>query len=137
MTALLYPIIEYAHKIGKNTADLTTMDMVAFMKWWMKQAPRKDILTMAKKYSVSKYKDAQTSRLAERGIESPINDGVEEIVVHDSDEVVCEMGLTKLDLLALLFALDRVMADYELDGNEYGESLKSLYKSLKEVEVGL
>lgn len=38
------PIIEYAHKIGKNTAEFTVKDLVGFMKWWMKQPPRKDLM---------------------------------------------------------------------------------------------
>jgi hypothetical protein len=40
----VYPIVEYAHKIGKNTAEFTVNDLAAFMKWWLKQPQRRDIL---------------------------------------------------------------------------------------------
>lgn len=33
---MTYPIVEYAHKIGKNTAEFTSTDMVRFQAWWMK-----------------------------------------------------------------------------------------------------
>lgn len=39
-----YPIVEYAHIIGKNTADFTMGDFVKYMKWWMKQPVRKDLV---------------------------------------------------------------------------------------------
>jgi hypothetical protein len=126
------PLVEYAQKIGKNTAELTTSDMVNFTREWMKQQPRKDILAMAKSYTTKKFQDAHTSRLAEQGIESPINDGVEEIIIHN-DEVVCEMGLTKMDVEALKFAIQRCFADYELEGHEHGVCLKSLLEALEGV----
>ena len=30
-----YPIVEYSHMIGKNTADFTVTDLVKFTKWWV------------------------------------------------------------------------------------------------------
>jgi hypothetical protein len=36
----VYPIVEYARLIGKNTADFTVMDMEKFMKWYMSQKPK-------------------------------------------------------------------------------------------------
>jgi hypothetical protein len=41
-----FPIIEYAHKIGKNTSELTATDMIKFTKWWIKQPIRDDIVSM-------------------------------------------------------------------------------------------
>lgn len=32
-----FPIVEYAHIIGKNTAEFTMFDMMGFMNWWMKK----------------------------------------------------------------------------------------------------
>jgi phosphosulfolactate synthase (CoM biosynthesis protein A) len=127
-----FPLVEYAQKIGKNTAELTAADMAKYMLWWMKQQPRKDILQMAKSYTTKKYKDAQTSRLAEQGIESPINDGEEEIVIH-ADETVCEMGLTKVDVDALLWALNEIFKEYDIEGTPYEASLKGLQEALKGV----
>jgi hypothetical protein len=134
---IVYPLVEYAQKIQKNTAELTTADMVAFMKWYMMQPQRKDLL-MAKSYATKKFQDAHTGRLAEQGIESPINDGEEEIVIHKDNEIVCDMGLTKMDVTALKWALERIFADYELtndtnDDGGYGMSLQSLKEALEGV----
>jgi hypothetical protein len=152
----MYPIVEYAHKIGKSTADFTVKDLAGYMKWWLKEPPRKDLMegTEAqrktyeadvvamkkwrkeeemKKYTTKKYEDAQTSRLAEHGIESPINDGKEEIVIHPESEVVCSMELTKIDVEALKFAIHRILEDYEMNHHAYGESLRELLVGLEGV----
>jgi len=128
----MYPIVEYAHKIGKNTTEFTTIDMVNFTKWWMKQPIKEGLVNMAKKYTTKKFQEAQTSRLAEQGIESPINNGEEEIVIHGEDEVVCSMELTKKDVKALLWAIDAAMNDYNVEG-EMGVSLTSLKEGLEGV----
>lgn len=150
----LYPIVLYARKIGKNTAEFTAADMANFMKWWMKQPMREDMVkklkerqkratrvgqyvqqekAMAKKHTTASFQAAQTSRLAERGIESPINDGEEEIVIHEDTEIVADMGLTRTDVAALLFAINMVFQDYEMEGHEYGASLLSLKEGLEGV----
>jgi len=130
----IYPICEYSQMIGKNTAELTAADMAKFMVWWIKQPSRvEELMNMAKKYSTKKFQDAQTSRLAEQGIESPINDGEEEIIVHEDNEAVCSMELTRVDVEALIFAIERVFADYELEGHVHGVSLESLLVGLKGV----
>jgi len=36
----VYPIVEYARLIDKNTADFTVTDMGKFMKWYMLQKPK-------------------------------------------------------------------------------------------------
>lgn len=140
-----FPLIEYAQKIGKNTAELTAADMAKFMVWWIKQVPRKDLIKVTPKQqteynkdltNMNKYRAAQHSRLPievlEQGIESPINNGEEEIVIH-TDEVVCEMGLTKIDVEALKWAILQVTADYNMEGHEYGVSLKGLLEALEGV----
>lgn len=151
----MYPIVEYAHKVGKNTSEFTAVDMANFMKWWMKQPNRIEVENQIKKqlgrsqqihkqqqknreedkmakHTTASFQKAQTSRLAERGIESPINNGEEEIIIHD-EEVVCSMELTKGDVLALLFSIHRTFADYEMDGHEYGASLTTLKEGLEGV----
>jgi len=130
-----YPLIEFAHKIKKNTAEFSTKDLAAFMKWWMKQPQRKDLVSMAKKYTAKSYQDAQTSRLAELGIESPINDGKEEIVIH-TKEIVCSMELTRHDVDALMWALKCVLVDYSFEDAKNSiieTSLKSLLDGLEGV----
>ena len=134
----VYPLVEYAQKIGKNTAELTANDMAKFTVWWMAQQPRKDILAMAKSYTTKKYQDAQTSRLAEQGIESPINDGEEEIVIHNENEIVCTMELTQRDVEALKWALKCVLVDYSFEDAKNSiieTSLKSLLEGVEGMET--
>lgn len=154
----MYPLVEYAKSIGKNTAEFTTVDMVNFTKWWMgqpnkvqvesnikaqlgraqqihnqSQLDKKEDKNMSRRYNTAAFQAAQTSRLAERGIESPINDGQEEIIIHEENEVVCSMDLTKDDVAALLFCIHRTFADYEMEGHEYQASLESLKVGLEGV----
>jgi hypothetical protein len=59
------PIVEYAHMIGKNTAELTAGDMSKFTKWWMEQPIREDLYDMKKKKQVVKKvetKKAETKK---------------------------------------------------------------------------
>jgi len=129
---ITFPIVEYAHKIGKNTAEFTTIDMVNFNKWWMKQPTRvEELINMTKKYTTKSFQAAQTSRLAEQGIESPINDGEEEIVIHEEDEIVCSMELTRKDVNALIWGIKQLFSDYEL--GEMGISLTQLKEGLEGV----
>ena len=155
---MIYPIVEYAHSIGKNTADFTTMDMVNFNKWWMKQ-PNKEIVEsqirgqiyrakqihddmvlnrkedkMGKKSN--KYKDAMTNRLSSDqvvDVEQADDFIAQEMSEVVAEEVVCSMELTKVDVDALLFALTRVFEDYNMEGHEYGASLASLKEGLEGV----
>jgi len=151
----VYPLVLYAQKIGKNTAELTAADMSKFTKEWMKEPVREDIINvtpeqrvgynkdvaamkqwreegnMPKGYTTKKYQDAQTSRLAEQGIESPINDGEEEIVIHDENEIVCSMELTRKDVNALLWGIKQLFSDYEL--GDIGISLSQLKEGLEVV----
>ena len=143
-----YPIIEYAHSIGKNTSEFTTKDLDAYMKWWMKQKPRRDILegTPAQKATykkdvenMNKFRDAQTSRLP-KSLADPMS-YEEDVVVEEMnlkvdepgscEEIVVEMGLTRLDVEALKFVLGRIFEDYEMEGHEYGKSLADLKESLE------
>jgi hypothetical protein len=143
-------IIEYAHKIEKNTADFTVKDLQAFMKIWMKEKSsvtpeqrtvyNQDVAAMKiwrenekmAKHTTGKFKDAQMSRLSELGIESPINDGKEEIIIH-AEEVVCDMGLTRADVIALQWALSKIFEDYDLTNSEMEVPLKALLESLESI----
>lgn len=150
-----YPIVEYARKIGKNTADLTVKDMINFTKEWVRQEIREDLAKMTPaqrevynkdvegmkqwrkegnkemaKHTTVSFQQAQTSRLAERGIESPINNGEEEIMIY-TDEVVAEMGLTQVDVDALKWVITMACADYELGAMEI--PLKELLEALEGV----
>lgn len=139
-----YPIIEYAQKIGKNTAEFTTKDLSAFMKWYMTQKPRKDLLTVTpeqrKGYekdlkAMNKFRDAQTSRLPAdligRNIEEDREEDREEVV---DNEIVVELGLTRIDIDALLWALNEIFENYELTGTPHNRALLDLQESLKGIE---
>ncbi len=151
----MYPIVEYAHKIGKSTVDFTVNDLGNFMKWWAKQPGREEILneiqqqqhraeaihiqsqqerkydSMTRRHTTASFQAAQTNRLAERGIESPINDGKEEIVIHE-DEVICSMELTQTDVQALLFSIRRTFEGYEMGSSHpYTISLSQLKDGLE------
>ena len=147
--ARAYPIVEYAQQIGKNTAELTVNDLCAFMKWWMKQKPRKDLLEgtdeQRKQYNkdvaaMKKFRAAQQSRLpVNLNDQELIDDGMAvemQLRVDEEgkcEEIVCSMELTALDVKALLFAIARVCADYEMAGHEFEPSLQSLQEGLEGV----
>ncbi len=152
-----YPIVEYAHKIGKNTSEFTTKDLDAYMKWWMKQKPRKDLMegTAAQKAqykkdvtAMNKFRAAQTSRLSSDQVADieQADDSIAEEMQEEAaqgkfaadsvvvgEEIVCSMELTALDVKALLFAIARVCEDYEMTGHEFEASLSSLKESLEGV----
>ena len=151
---MLYPIVQYAHKIGKNTADLTTMDMVHFTKWWVSQPQSVEVLQAMKaqqqraakigkeiqsykkednmaKHTTTSYKNAQMSRLAEWGNESPINDGQEEIIVLN--KTICSIDLVKTDVDDLIWGLEALLNEYDLEEHRAGITFKSLLQGLKEV----
>lgn len=142
-----YPIVEYAQKIGKNTAELTVNDLGKFMQWWMKQKPRKDLLKLTPEQrtqynkdvaAMNKFRAAQTSRLNSNQVidmdqadDSIAEEMAEELAVEE--EIVCSMELTALDVKALLFAIARVCEDYEMTGHEFEASLQSLQEGLNGV----
>ena len=155
MEAADYPIVKFARELKKNTAELTTMDLVRFTNKWIKEPSSIILLQAVKaqqqraakigkelqlnrkednmaKHTTTSYKNAQTSRLAERGIESPINDGQEEIVMHGEEEVICSMELTKADVAALLFSISRTFEDYNMaEDHPHTISLSSLKEGLE------
>jgi hypothetical protein len=144
-----YPIVEFAQKIGKNTAELTVNDLGKFMQWWMKQAPRKDLLKVTPEQrtrynkdvaAMNKFRAAQTSRLpVNLNDQELIDDGMAvemQLRVDEEgkcEEIVCSMELTALDVKALLFAIERVCADYEMAGHEFEASFQSLQEGLEGV----
>lgn len=128
-----FPIVEYAHKINKNTAEFTVNDLVAFMKWWVKQPVRKDILAMSKKYKESqKTKELREGMSSEREACEEYEEDLRE--EEAQSEAVIELGLTQLDIDALKWALSRIIEDYELKGSVYGEPLLGLKQQLDGLE---
>lgn len=135
-----YPIIEYSHMIGKNTAEFTVQDFIKFTKWWVRQEIREDLLTVTpeqrKAYekdvqAMNKFRAAQMSRLpADKTAEDIEDEAVEEV----ENEIIVEIGLTKIDIEALKFAIERILADYEMSEHEYGAALSDLLEALKGVE---
>ena len=119
-----YPLIEFARSIQKNTAEFTLADFAKFMKWWMKQPQRKDLLTMSKKYT-----DAMKSRV-------PVN--VEQQEHGDVDAVVAvvaELQLTQTDVDALLWGITQLLEQYDFSQMiEIGVSLVSMKEGLEGVE---
>ena len=143
-----FPLIEYAQKIQKNTAEFTLKDFAGYMKWWLKQQPRKDLINMKSNYkqdlaAMQKYRKEQ-AEATENGIRRRrLYEPVEVDIIQDeeaeeteevSEDVVCTMGLTKEDVTALLFAISRVFEDYEMSGHKYGASLAGIKEGLEGVE---
>lgn len=114
-----FPIVEYAHKIDKNTADFTVNDLVAFMKWWTKQPVRKDILAMKQEYQKSVGKKVNKPEVEEAQEEQKAE-----------GEVVAELGLTQLDVDALKWALGVIIEEYDMSESGYGQPLVDLKESL-------
>lgn len=166
------PIIEYARKIGKSTAEFTVKDLTEFMKWWFKQPPRKDLMEATPEQRKTYEEDckkvqkffkeqrivqarkpvgAQVERILgmskqqryERAVKSRLTseqvvdiDQVEfeEEVEVQSDAIVCSMELTKVDVEALLWAINEIFENYDLTGTVHDLSLKSVQEGLMGVE---
>lgn len=131
-----FPIVEYARKIGKNTAEFTAVDLSNFMKWWMKQPLRKDLVmknTFKQQGVITGRKTFQT--MEEAGIEE-VEELTEEHEAEEaaSNEVVVELGLTKKDIQALVWGLGELLNTYDFhEFSEVGESLTNLKTSLDKV----
>lgn len=123
-----FPIIEYAHKIKKNTAEFTVNDLVAFMKWWVKQPVRKDILAMKNEY-VNKQKNKMGSNKVHQDIDN-IVEPPEEEQEQEQSAVVAEIGFTQLDIDAMKWALAQIFENYDLTDSAYETPLTELKESL-------
>jgi len=152
------PIIEYARKIGKNTAEFTVKDLAAYMKWWFKQPPREDLIKVTpeqrkvyqedvkkvqqylkekKMGKSSQYNNAMRSRMTNEQLEGEVvsMNAVEvDAVEVPAQEIVVEMGLTRTDIDALLFCIERTFEDYEMAGHEFEKPLSDLHEGLQGVE---
>jgi len=64
---MIYPLVQFAQKIGKNTADLTVNDLVAYMKWWLKQPIRKDIVEATEAQRKVYEEDVRRTKLWREG----------------------------------------------------------------------
>ena len=144
------PIIEYARKIGKNTAEFTVRDLQKFMQWYIKQPPRKDYMeataAQRKMYEEDKkkvqeyhkeqnmannkqYTNAMKSRLTSNQVEDMANVVMEEET--PAEEIVCSMELTQIDVEALLWALHEIFENYDLTGSAHDLALSNLQKGLQ------
>lgn len=118
-----FPIIEYARQIGKNTAEFTASDLSRFMRWWMKQPMREDLM---KKYvSEQDFRIAQQeSQEAEQEVEGEV----------DNNEVIAELGLTRKDVDALIWGLNELLRTYDFhEWSVTGESLQGIKEALEGV----
>lgn len=138
------PIVEYARKIGKNTAEFTASDMANFVSWWMKQPIRKD-LTMGLKITKNGFEKFQQKKHGSTptDIEQVEESEVEELIEEEQEEqveeteVVCELGLTKNDVRALEWALAEVLEKYDFhEWSQTGEALEGIKKVLEEFSEG-
>ena len=126
-----FPIVEYAHKIGKNTKDFTANDMVQFTRWWLKQATRKDILAMETQKTFL-TKSNQTFKQFKEKYVGPVEE--EAVVENQEQEVVCEIGLTQEDVDALTWGLNELITTYDFsEHEEVGTILENLLEALKGV----
>lgn len=125
---MIYPLVEYAHKIGKNTAEFTASDMAKFTVWWMKNPQRQDIL------KAIQTQQKRATKIGERLMKNRIEDQNTVEEVEQESEVLCSLELTKVDIDALLFSISRTFEDYDMEGHEYGASLSGLKEGLKGVE---
>jgi hypothetical protein len=141
----MYPMVEYAHKIGKNTAEFTVSDMVNYMKWWMKQPDkgggkkvtpdeREEFMKDPNKRMTPQQRKEYEKDVAamKKYREETTEETTEEVV--SEEEVVCSMELTRVDVDALLWALNEVFENYDLTGTTYDNALASLKEGLMGVE---
>ena len=124
----MYPIIEYAHKIGKNTAEFTASDMSRYTAWWIKQPVREDL--MSKKSG--SYNKAMESRIpvdVEQIDDGEVQELAEQVV---SDEIVADMGLTQIEVDALSWGITELLRTYDFSEMlEVGEALTKLGQELE------
>jgi glutamate-1-semialdehyde aminotransferase len=115
-------MVEYAKSIGKNTAEFTTKDMANFTKWWMGQPQKEEILQAIKK---------QQKRAGQ--VVKQLN--TEDVKMENQEEeAVCSMELTRVDVEALLWAINEIFENYDLTGTPHDWALKSLQEGLQGVE---
>ena len=138
-----YPIIEYSHKIGKNTAEFTLKDFAQYMTWWLKEKPRKDIMeaTEAQRNTYKKdveamkqwREDEAMAKKEDKRKEEEKEEEKEEVGSgSEGEEVVCSMELTRTDIKALIFSIERTFADYEMEEDYvYTISLKGTLEGLQ------
>ena len=119
----MYPIIEYSHMIEKNTAEFTLKDFAGFMKWWMKQKPREDLM--------SKKSGSYTKAMESRTVELTTED-IETVVIKQEAEIVADMGLTQTDIDALSWGITELLGAYDFSEMlEVGDALTKLGQELE------
>ena len=139
-----YPIIEYAHKIGKNTTEFTLKDFAGFMKWWLKlpiwrglvegtpeqkEQYKRDLEAMnkwRKDETVNKNQKYQQA-MQSRCIQPP-----DEVVEEVESEIVAELGLTQQDVDALAWGIKTLLETFDFSElSEVEESLTNLGQALE------
>jgi hypothetical protein len=135
-----FPLIEYAQSIGKNTAEFNLKDFAGYMKWWLKQKPREDILKMGANYkqdlaAMQKFRaEATVGKVDPSQMEDGEAQEISEVVMEEETEVMCSMELTKQDVEALLFSIERTFSDYNMEAEHpHTISLAGLKKGLEGV----
>ena len=128
-----YPIVEYAHLIHKNTAEFTVKDLAGFMRWWVGQPERKDLLNMSRKYDAAMKSRLTSEQVADiEQADDAIAEDMLQQMGEDECQIICEMGLTQVDIDALLWALNVVNGEYALlIDDPMGNSLLNLKESLE------
>ena len=120
----MYPIIEYAHSINKNTAEFTLKDFAGFMKWWMKQPVREDLM--------SKKSGSYTKAMESRTVELTTED-IETVII--GDEIVADMGLTQTEVDALSWGITQLLGIFDFGDDEemlrIGDALTKLGQELE------
>jgi UDP-N-acetyl-D-mannosaminuronate dehydrogenase len=135
-------IIAYAHKINKNTAEFTVKDLCAFMKEWMRPPTKQEIAKMNPAQRAEYNKDLANMKkwreeetIAKKKKEDMMKNtevAQDEVGVEEA-EIVVEMGLVQADVNALVWALQQIYENYELEGTVHDEPLKGLYSGLKDL----
>lgn len=130
---MIYPIVEYAHKIGKNTAEFTAKDMAAFMKWWMDQPNKENVIMAIKK------QQTRAAQVVKQLNDENVEEVIEEMALEELEEeaqeqeAVCSMDLTQADVDALKWGISQLLNDYDLAEHVHGASLGGLLEGLEGV----
>lgn len=127
MQEKLYPIVEYARLIGKNTAEFTASDMSRFMDWCLAKHKKG-----GKKMNYEQWKNNKKNQPSKT---VQIEEEVEVQDQEEQQEIVCEFGLTAGDVEALKWGLTELLTAYDFSELEdIGSSLQSIKEVLDGIE---
>lgn len=137
----MYPIVQYAKMIGKNTAEFTASDMARFTIWWMGQDMKKyqseqdfRIARQQEEYEVITMDEfiQKNNKQTQNKLEQKVQ---QEIAVKKKDTtIVCEMGLTKQEVDSVKWVFKCWLQQYKKhEYSEYRESIEGLMEALEEL----